>query len=328
MSELDFSRRFPPPNPNPTLYTISPSGSKGLGCFAKQPLRLGTHLVTEEPLFTLPSDQTTALSVEQKVNSLPGNSQSGFSLCDNKKDGCDSKKDGHNYWTALAIYKRNRLPLDANGLFGLFIHASRFNHSCMPNAYLYYDEPKKQMCIHVLALEIAEGEEITIDYLYNSVYDTVSARRQALKRWDFKCDCAACEYAPEEENQQSKIQARRMKIRSLQDSVVSTAGTTQSPMQRGAEFIQLSRLLVDAARDGDHLYEPRSCFLKLLAEWHLGCAVTARFDKDGASWRRKTLESAEECTREKLKLDRDATGVASSKVAVTESWMDAMGLYT
>lgn len=324
MAQYDPSGRFLPTSSNPTVYTISPAGSKGLGCFAKQTLHRGTHLVTETPLFTLPSNQTGTESVDRKLIALPLQTQTNFDLSDYKK-----RKIGEKRMTSLARFKRNRLPLDANGLFGAFLHASRFNHSCMPNAHLYYDAPKQQMCIHVLAPEIEEGKEITIDYVYNGVYKTRSARSQVLKRYDFACNCGACWYTPGANDQQSKIQARRSRIWSLQDGLVLTAGTIDSVEQRGVEIQELFHLLKEAAREGDHLYGPRSCALKLAAEWQLERATMPIFDKDGDGglWREGCLDRAEKSVAARLKLDKEATGEASSKVADTNTWIDGLGLF-
>ena len=67
------------------------------------------------------------------------------------------------------IFKKNRFKSDfdpTNPNLGIVcLKASRFNHSCRPNAFYEIDWPNKKYIIEIKASEnIEAGQEITFDY--------------------------------------------------------------------------------------------------------------------------------------------------------------------
>lgn len=74
---------------------------------------------------------------------------------------------------------------------GVYLAASRFNHSCSPNASAVRFEGR-DIVVRALA-DIPEGEEVTVAYTYD-LYQGAAARRAAIaQEFGFLCQCARCE---------------------------------------------------------------------------------------------------------------------------------------
>jgi hypothetical protein len=79
---------------------------------------------------------------------------------------------------------------------GLFPRHARMNHSCRPNASLYFScVALKRPRVHARLLrDVEAGEEITITYV--DLFATRAARRDELRRrYHFECSCERCEPA-------------------------------------------------------------------------------------------------------------------------------------
>jgi hypothetical protein len=116
------------------LYTIKPITGKGLGSVAASKISKGIHILLEEPLFKT-SDFTkdigsTEIIVLQEVKSLTKDQQRAFFALQNVQ--------GHKCTPILGIAITNMLPLSASNSGGLFLEASRINHSCQPQAHLLH----------------------------------------------------------------------------------------------------------------------------------------------------------------------------------------------
>ncbi|KAE9405406.1 SET domain-containing protein [Gymnopus androsaceus JB14] len=161
------------------VYEIRSSGDKGLGAFALKPLRRGERILVETPLVSV--DDLLPKNVFMGFQQLSPRDLSRCLLLRNvhPKDGI-----------FLGIYNTNAFPQS-----GVVFNASRFNHSCSPNARYTYHEPLKQERISALT-DIAEGEEIFVSYLQSrNVYGSPHAiRRQTLlSKYRFCCECVACD---------------------------------------------------------------------------------------------------------------------------------------
>ncbi|CAE8647124.1 unnamed protein product, partial [Polarella glacialis] len=72
----------------------------------------------------------------------------------------------------------------------LFEAASRFNHSCAPNATV---ESNRATLLVRAAVDIQEGKEVTISYLPKGLLADSSSRRQRLEMGrGFLCRCLQC----------------------------------------------------------------------------------------------------------------------------------------
>ena len=73
---------------------------------------------------------------------------------------------------------------------GIFLHASRLQHSCVPNVQQAYNATLGMSTVHVTR-DIKEGEELARSYI-NHVRNDCEERAELLSRWGFHCGCAAC----------------------------------------------------------------------------------------------------------------------------------------
>ena len=75
---------------------------------------------------------------------------------------------------------------------GLFPIAARLNHSCLPNAYVTFNQRIRRLAVHATH-DVLPVEEITFSYLgATSFYMSREGRQEGLRRWGFECACAAC----------------------------------------------------------------------------------------------------------------------------------------
>ena len=171
------------------VFSISNADGKGLGAFALYPLRRGDLILSESPLFTIPmrggsGDEGVVSSAVNRLS--PQNLQQYLSLM-NAHNGSGKFKS-----PLTGLFQTNSFTLD-NDTAGIFIQASRFNHSCSPNARYSWNPEIKCFAIYALR-DIAAGDEILVSYLSSrGVYGSTRAARQArLGRYAFSCTCVAC----------------------------------------------------------------------------------------------------------------------------------------
>ena len=95
----------------------------------------------------------------------------------------------------------------------VYVHASRFNHSCNPNAGFNWNPAIQKETIHA-AQDIAAGEEITLSYC--DATQNRAARLYQLKHYGFECDCPACADDDDPESFAAQSAARRYRLSELQ----------------------------------------------------------------------------------------------------------------
>lgn len=71
---------------------------------------------------------------------------------------------------------------------GLWCRASRFNHSCKPNAHW---NVLGDLMIVRLARDVAAGEELLVSY--HPTVDTFARTTAKIRQFGFQCDCVRCE---------------------------------------------------------------------------------------------------------------------------------------
>ena len=82
------------------------------------------------------------------------------------------------------------LEVDSDSVGGLFLNASRINHSYLPNTEHTYREGSSHKVVFANR-NIVAGEEIGVSYIAN--YVPLELRQLFLKQWGFSCDCPACD---------------------------------------------------------------------------------------------------------------------------------------
>ncbi|KAF8535733.1 hypothetical protein BDD12DRAFT_688941, partial [Trichophaea hybrida] len=176
------------------LYQKKTIPGKGIGMVATVPIPLGSLIITEQPLFTLPHVASHTLfamkaTVLHEVSKLSKDQQKAFLNLHNAQVEPVSKLPPF-----VSIVRTNAFGLGVNAVrSGVFDECSRFNHSCAPNAHFAWCEPTLTMHIHATR-DIAEGDEITISYLSSKlcVSSHQVRQRDLLARYGFLCKCTVC----------------------------------------------------------------------------------------------------------------------------------------
>ncbi|KAK4176680.1 set domain-containing 5 [Triangularia setosa] len=173
------------------LYAVQTILDKGQGLVATSKITKGTRILSEAPLFKVPPDKPNRKVKEaliiKELKRLDKDQQRAYFALHNAH--------GTDHSPFLGIARTNVLPLGSQAREGgLFLEASRINHSCRPNAQNTWNANIGRLTIHALR-DIKEGEEITITYL-DQTTEYVS-RQQFLKgSFSFGCRCELCVLPP------------------------------------------------------------------------------------------------------------------------------------
>ena len=203
------------------LYKVVQIPGKGLGCVALKDIKKGT-LVLEETAQLIPtaSDwlkdkaklQVTDfhdkaanevkkdyhVSIMDGFDNMSKDDQDEFmklynaywdigDLSDMSHDQ-DFKIQAKKIFDVLGRFKTNKIRQDILG-----IKASRFNHSCQPNAEIMpWTEPENLIKI-IATKKIKKGQEITIRYGAEACMVSYQKRQEHLSEWKFQCNCDLCQ---------------------------------------------------------------------------------------------------------------------------------------
>lgn len=89
--------------------------------------------------------------------------------------------------TLISIFQTNCMEMGDGA--AVFLHASRFNHSCVPNACFTWNVAIGKETIHTMR-DIEAGAEVTVSYV-DSEHDK-RLRAWELRHYGFVCGCEAC----------------------------------------------------------------------------------------------------------------------------------------
>lgn len=163
------------------LYVVKEVGSRGHGSFATRHIHRGDMILAEKPIFSLGKDYYTPMDFMIAIRRI---SPSNLVLFLSLKDSCPQ-------WgnVLLGISNTNAFPSGR-----ICVEASRFNHSCRPNARYSWHEASGRLRIFALS-HIAPDEEIYVMYIQGrDVYGTSrdARRRNIQSKFHFVCTCTAC----------------------------------------------------------------------------------------------------------------------------------------
>lgn len=128
------------------------SPCKGLGCYAVADIPLGKRILAEEPLFLVPKP-CQEVNVEAAVKGLSQSDREAFMTLHSPNRPTLSP--------IMRTFEANSVEVGPNA--GIFIKSSRFNHSCIPNAFHSWNEKLGHRTIHALS-DIHVEQEVTISY--------------------------------------------------------------------------------------------------------------------------------------------------------------------
>ncbi|RDX51832.1 SET domain-containing protein [Lentinus brumalis] len=207
-------------------FQVAPSPrTGGVGLFATRVLSRGTLILSEAPLFTLPPTRTNS-TVLSALSQRTREEQSEFFTLWN------AFKAPHNgrppLLPALGIFATNALPCGdgpesakeetgwKTGLCGpregVFLQASRLNHSCRPNICRWWDPDMQEMRIRALR-DIEPDEELCMSYVGVDILQARAERTTEIEEvFRFVCTCEACSLDREEclESDRKRAAVRRL----------------------------------------------------------------------------------------------------------------------
>jgi hypothetical protein len=229
------------------IYT-SATPQKGTGAFTSREIQRGALILSESPIFFMPT--MTSLnapkplwlnSIEAAVRKLsPAHLDSYLSL-QNSHDKCSCFRT-----PLLGLFATNSFTF-SEGDSGIYLTASRFNHSCSPNAHYRPNQSTGEL--HFFALRtISRGEEISISYISRrSLYGSPRRSREAILRstYHFTCVCSVCSLSGAESK---KCDARRQRLNELWETLGRLIPT---PEEEG----QSLNAIIDACAEGIRLLQ-------------------------------------------------------------------------
>lgn len=233
-------------------FEVRIASHKGLGLFATQSIKRGTRLLAEEPLIVV-SEQQDVTHIWKELKKLTPEQHNAMSALHYEPSTLDTRLaakiqsrlttrqqySGRSLHAAVedekklhAIFESNALPMgrDSKNKRGLFLKASRINHSCTPNVHVDYNPTISMLTVHATR-DINENEELHYSYIPH-ICKSPAQRDKGLRFWRFSCDCAACEGRAVE-----AMEKRRRKIEQLftglanYDSGVMISSTPKGPAE-------------------------------------------------------------------------------------------------
>ena len=168
-------------------YAIRAIAGKGKGLVATTKIEKGTRILSEVPIFKVPRGNNNNKDVERivadEVKCLDNDQRRAFFDLTNIY--------GNAHSVAFGIARTNVLPLGSNASSGgVFLEASRINHSCKHNSQNTWNDNISRLTIHSLR-DIEAGQEITTLYLANT--SEYAERQRFLKeKFKFECKCELC----------------------------------------------------------------------------------------------------------------------------------------
>ncbi|TVY80446.1 SET domain-containing protein [Lachnellula suecica] len=153
------------------FFEVRQSPKGGLGAFAIADIPKDTVIMAEEPLF-----RAEPVEIYWKYDSLTDEQRQEYRTL--------------SYWLGIedmkvpARFTTNRFET-GNGIGGIFLKSSRFNHACHPYSTCTYRwEEEKNTLTFTTLMEVKKGDEITISY--------TNKPKTLYLNYGFNCDCPAC----------------------------------------------------------------------------------------------------------------------------------------
>ena len=211
---------------NSSLFSIHTSSAPGLqngkGAFASKDIQRGDLIMSEKPLFTIPHNAPEPrrhTSIEAAVRELSPTHLDNYLSLHNSHTKCSCS-----LRPLPGIFRTNSFQVSDSGRSagGICLKASRFNHSCTPNARFTFNSNTGDIRIYALGT-IPRGEEIFIEYigrdlLGKTLYGSPRQSRQDTlrTRYHFTCECSTCSLS---ESESKKSDARRQRLHAIRESL-------------------------------------------------------------------------------------------------------------
>ncbi|KAF3048456.1 hypothetical protein E8E11_006839 [Didymella keratinophila] len=227
---------------------------KGYGCFALKPIPRGTRILTDTPLLIVPMADYMKADIEAAFSKLSdvaklqyftlhsGHGQNPADWPSQIHPSVPARErqrisEQHaarvgNEATLISIFQTNCMEMNAGA--AVFLHTSRFNHSCVPNACFTWNAAIGKETIHTMR-DIQQGEEITISYV-----DGEHGKR--LRAWELRhyglvCQCEACGDEEDESSYAYASAERRLQIQELERETQLLRGEKAMHIKRDCQGV-------------------------------------------------------------------------------------------
>ena len=187
-------------------YIVKSSPGKGQGVFAARDLSRGQRVLVDTPFFVV----TKPYNYHKVLRAFEG-----LSFTNRKQYmqlSCPDRLDDAQLTDVMRIFEANCFNIGEKA--AIFLKATRFNHSCLPNTYYSWSQNRAEIVFHSM-VTIPKGEEMTI--CYGRHFLSRLERRSELRIYNFQCQCPACR--PETAFGQAS-EARRLAMKGLEEQIV------------------------------------------------------------------------------------------------------------
>lgn len=177
---------------------LQPVEGKGLGYVAVKPISHGDVLLFDTAFVSWPySAKENRNSMDEAREVMHRGTQNTDPIIQEFYQnqvlrlftGIDRSSTSNEMLIVMDIIDKNSFQCSAEpDRSALYVKASRFNHSCIENAFV--DGTSQRAIVRALS-DISVGEEVTVGYL--SSLEMYSARHAALLKRGFECKCPRCE---------------------------------------------------------------------------------------------------------------------------------------
>ena len=191
------------------LFSIHTSTivQNGEGAFASRDIQRGDLVLSEKPIYCVRINGPEALvnmTIEASVRNLSPTDLDGYLSLQNSHDKCSCFCGYH----LLGVFGTNAFAVSDDDAV-VCLKASRFNHSCSPNAKYSFDSNTGELRIYALGT-IPRGEEIFISYISGPHRSPRRMRQAKLHSgYHFTCACSSCSL-PKAESKMSDTRRQRV----------------------------------------------------------------------------------------------------------------------
>ena len=199
-------------------------GVGGIGWFAAGLINRGTIILAEAPLFSLRHRFTNG-ELAREIGLLSQANRDAFRNL-HPQHGTDRQIFESNRLEMREGYVQHRRTHDS----GLCLQASRFNHSCISNAHMQWNEATQSLTVYAVR-KINKGSEIFVNHVAKD-FAGRAEHQNALADYGFTCSCEACR---ENSKFGKESEKPRNDMHNLLNSDVENAAMDDGPVFKGLE---------------------------------------------------------------------------------------------
>ncbi|KAI4241320.1 MAG: hypothetical protein L6R40_004626 [Gallowayella cf. fulva] len=302
--------------PFPSFFRVEDIPGRGRGCVAVQDISRGTMIHMEAPAFSINNvgNHRTRAVIDQVDNAV-------LNLNRRVRAELEDLTHPENDDTNIGRFEINNFGM-GGGQQGMFLEASRFNHSCLPNACFFWNphlgaNPQGRLTIFATH-DISRQEEICVDYQCRSCYLPCVQRQGNLARdYGFYCTCPACDLT----TARGQLSEQRRSQMAAIDRVRQHNGTPDLSQRRYLQ-IQDAIRLVSLLDEESIEFPQKGVLLSSIVQWSLTeyrnlwrKPVNTVFE--AGNLRRTALEAA----RRKLEVGILTVGLESLEARQSLDWI-------